>query len=773
MEVIRELSAEEEISKPGVDSDTKSIRKKFLKIFSGSPSAVALSTLFEGRYIDCNAAFLRVVKLSHSQVIGRTAAEIGFWDAVKHREMIARLLTGEPIQTVEVHFQAGQKKLIGRLSMEQIQIGGQRCLVTIVDDLRQQEPAEEELRETQENLNALVNQSPVAIVRFDPTGNILSWNRAATEIFGWREQEVVGGPNPTVPELLQEESVQLKEKVLEGAALRGLAVVRRAKDGALLDVSLSLAPLRDRSGGVNGLVAIYQDVSQLRRMESACADSNAMRKAVIDASPLPIVAIDLQGNTVLWNAAAGHTFGWTAEEVIGKPLPPIIPQDQIAHFNETIVKLFAGEAMLPFEAVRHHKNGTEIDVQCCAAALSDGAGQIIGSVAVYADIRKRKQAEKALRESESKFRRIFESGMLGVIFCDLDGRILDANAAFREIFGYASSDVHEGEWNCADLIAPAELGRCRAAIATLRETGICHPMEIMGVTRNGRRVPITVGAALLESRCNAAVAFVIDNTERELLSEGLRQAQRLECVGRLAGGLAHDFNTLLAVIHGHMELMQGPGLDEAVRSNCEKVMVATKQAASLVTQLLTFSRKQLLNPRVIDLNVAVVGILEMLKRILRKNIKLTFALDNELRNVYADPAQLDQVVLNLAMNAQDAMPNGGSLRVETKNVSGADMRAVGDAVPEWNYVLLQVSDTGTGMDEETRQRIFEPFFTTKEIGKGTGLGLSTVYGIVKQSGGQITVASKPGEGACFHIYLPEASAVAKTDHKKVLLSRPR
>ncbi len=351
-----------------------------------------------------------------------------------------------------------------------------------------------------------------------------------------------------------------------------------------------------------------------------------------------------------------------------------------------------------------------------------------------------------LRASETRFRRLAESGIIGVTVSDADGRILEANDAFLGMTGCSREQLLAGEvvW---ELLAPA--GRDASAGARASEAEYrC---------KDGRRVPVLVALAPLEN--GEYISIALDLSERKRLEEQFRQAQKMEAVGRLAGGIAHDFNNMLSVILSYAEMI-GADLDadEPLRADVEQISAAAVRATELTRQLLAFSRQQVLEPKVLSLNNIVAGMEKMLRRLLGADITLTVLPESGLWNVEADPGQIEQIVMNLAVNARDAMPQGGKLTIRTANVElDADYAAVHHDVQPGAYVMLAASDTGIGIDAATQARIFEPFFTTKEKGKGTGLGLATVFGIVKQSRGHIWVYSEPGEGATFKVYFPRVS----------------
>jgi PAS domain S-box-containing protein len=368
---------------------------------------------------------------------------------------------------------------------------------------------------------------------------------------------------------------------------------------------------------------------------------------------------------------------------------------------------------------------------------------------------------RLLRASETRLKRLAESGVVGITVADDSGRIVEANEAFLAMVGYSQRDL-EGGHVAWDKLTPPE---SRNASASIREQlaadGFARPSEREYLRKDGARVPVLVGVAQLDGP--ESIAITLDLSERKRLEEQFRQAQKMEAVGRLAGGIAHDFNNVLSVILSYAEMMGGNlNADEPLRADVEEIERAAMRATDLTRQLLAFSRQQVLETRVLDLSQGVAGMEKMLRRLLGADIELTLLPTTGLWNVKADPGQIDQILMNLAVNARDAMPEGGKLTIETANVELDDdyARAHHD-VEAGSYVMLAVTDTGVGIDKETVTRIFEPFFTTKEKGKGTGLGLATVFGIVKQSGGHIWVYSEPGHGTTFKVYFPRVSGAAE------------
>jgi two-component system cell cycle sensor histidine kinase/response regulator CckA len=370
----------------------------------------------------------------------------------------------------------------------------------------------------------------------------------------------------------------------------------------------------------------------------------------------------------------------------------------------------------------------------------------------------RRETERALRESEMRYRRLAEAGFIGITINDSSGGILEANDAFLTMVGFSRDDLNAGKLDWAKITPPEWLAQNATVREQLRANGVARPWEKEYFRKDGSRAPALVAVATLEGGKRISVS--LDLSERKLLEEQLRRSQKMEAIGTLAGGVAHDFNNLLSVILSYTELiLEGLTPGDPMRGELEEVHKAGLRAAELTGQLLAFSRKQMLQPRVLDPNHVVAGMQKMLGRILGEGIELSLLAAPRVGKVLVDQGQLEQVVMNLVVNARDAMPKGGKLSVDTESVElDAQYAAHHLGVVPGPYVRIAVTDTGTGIEPATLARVFEPFYTTKEQGKGTGLGLSTVYGIVNQSGGHIWVHSEIGKGTTFEVYLPRTDA---------------
>jgi PAS domain S-box-containing protein len=379
-----------------------------------------------------------------------------------------------------------------------------------------------------------------------------------------------------------------------------------------------------------------------------------------------------------------------------------------------------------------------------------------------------RSAQQGMRRSERNFRSLVTNAPYGICRCESDGTLLDVNPAMVRILGYASGSELEGR-NLANLYADSQHWFTLAD--HFRSLQQFQGVVAEWVRKDGSSVDVRLcGRAIPSENSNIFFElFIEDVTERRALEQQFRQAQKMEAVGRLAGGIAHDFNNLLTVISGYCEfLLERITAERALRAPVQEIAHAAERATSLTRQLLAFSRKQMLAPKVLDLNAIVTENLKMLTRMIGEDIHLVMVPGAEIGAVRADPGQIDQVIMNLAVNARDAMLHGGKLIIETANVSLDEEHArLQPPMTPGEYVMLAISDTGVGMDEQTQSRIFEPFFTTKGA-KGTGLGLSTVYGIVEQSGGHIVVHSEPGKGTSFKVYLPRVSGLAQANAAKAV-----
>ena len=418
--------------------------------------------------------------------------------------------------------------------------------------------------------------------------------------------------------------------------------------------------------------------------------------------------------------------------------------------------------------LRHKTTGEYLWLEDSVSPEFDDSGNLSGIFGVARDISERKWAEEALRASEGKYRQIVETTNEGIWMLDPDGKTIFANRQMAQMMGCSEEEL--SQLSLSDFTYDSDLADARARVEL-------HRMEVAQRDIRYRRKDGSELWAHLSSapvfdatgKNTGILGMLSDITERKLLENQFRQAQKMEAVGRLAGGVAHDFNNLLGVIIGYSELVEERlKPDDPLRPKIEEIKKAGQRGAALTRQLLVFSRQQVLEPKILNLNSVLEDVQKMLQRLIGEDIELVMKYDPNLALVKADRGQIEQVIMNLAVNSRDAMPNGGKLRIETANVDLDEFYARQHTpVVPGSYVMLVITDTGVGMDAETQTHIFEPFFTTKALGKGTGLGLATVYGIVKQSGGYVWVYSELGQGTTFKIYLPQVQGEAEKEQPSI------
>jgi PAS domain S-box-containing protein len=493
------------------------------------------------------------------------------------------------------------------------------------------------------------------------------------------------------------------------------------------------------------------------------------------ANPVPMWVYDLETLAFLEvNDAAVAKYGYRRDEFLGMRISDIRPPEDVPALMADVAR--ERTALQHSGHWRHRlKSGELIDVEISSHTLRFADRPAV--LVVAHDVTARLRAERSLMDSEARKAAMLEAALDAVVAIDEEGMITEFNPAAERTFGYRRADVL-GRPIVETIIPPDLRDRHRRGFARYRATGeptiLDRRLQLTGLHADGSEFPVelTVYRVPLPGPPRFT-AFIRDLTEARRLEEQLLQAQKMESVGRLAGGIAHDFNNLLTAISGYAQLaLEHSELAPEVREDLTQIRAAAGRAVEVTSQLLAFSRRQVLQPVALNLGDTLREISPMLRRLLGEDVGLVTSIGPSLGHVLADPGQLTQVILNLAVNARDAMPAGGRLTLEAANVDLDAEYAQGHAeVVPGPYVLLSVTDTGVGMDEATRARLFEPFFTTKGQGKGTGLGLATVYGIVKQSGGHIWVYSESGRGTVFKVYLPRVEAV--TGERQTPAMRPR
>jgi PAS domain S-box-containing protein len=540
----------------------------------------------------------------------------------------------------------------------------------------------------------------------------------------------------------------------------------RRADGSYADILERALIARDAGGKGVRAIGAMEDVTSRKT-----ADRAAIRlAAIVSASDDAIVAKTLDGVVTGWNPAAERVFGYSEREMIGQSIFVLIPEELHDSERDILAHIRRGERVDFADTVRIRKDGRRINIALTVAPVWDSSGVVVGASSIKRDITQRKRADAELVRREERYRALVMATTSIVWLANPSGDFEGEQTSWSQYTGQTPEDYTGLGW--IDAIHPDDRQGFHSGWLQARERPAIWETRARLWSEHHQRYRHVVCRAVPNVSSEGPVlewiGAISDVEDRWLAEERLRHADRMESVGRLAGGIAHEANNQMTVILGAAEFLNRALKDEATRGDLEHIRRAARRTAAITQQLLAFSRRQVLQPQALDLNAVVSALEPILQRALGEISQVRLRLAEDLHPVRADPGQLDQVLLNLALNARDAMPEGGTLTIETVNVvvdeHHATVRALEPVMPG-EYVALVVTDSGAGMDRETLEHLFEPFFTTKPVGEGTGLGLATVYGIVKQSGGFVTVYSEPSHGTSFRIYLPVA--VAKREGERI------
>lgn len=624
----------------------------------------------------------------------------------------------------------------------------------------------------------LLNQiKTYAIFCLDHQGHIVSWYNGAEALYGYAANEIIG---QHIACLYPTEEVDraVPQAQLATAVATGHVPIygwRRRQDGSTYWASGIMTALHNAAGEHIGYSNISRDISSQQLAAQQTQDNALLLTSILESAMDAIITVDESQQITLFNGAAEQMFRCKASNALGQELGCFIPE-RFRTLHARHVDLFAqtgvtSRRMGPLGLVGLRADGTEFPIE---ASISQAtvAGRKRFTV-ILRDITQRQQAEVALQERlelQSRLEKL--AATAPIVFCTFRRRpdgaysFPYASHGITKIYGLSPSDIAQDAWPALQLIHPTDRDQVIAAIA--------HSAQTMTLWRSEFRVNHpekgelwVEGASQPEYEEDGSIlwhGFIHDISERKQLEEQFRQSQKMEAIGQLAGGVAHDFNNLLTVIIGYSDMFLAQNTDARSSRLISNVRHAGERAKALTQQLLAFSRKQLLEPAILDLNAVINDISKILRRLISENIVLSLTLTPGISRVKIDPHQIEQVVINIAVNARDAMPDGGHFSIHTQDVElDASYCHLHPECKPGRYVRLSMSDTGCGMAPAVRARIFEPFFTTKGPGKGTGLGLSTVFGIIKQSDGQIQVYSEAGLGTSFKIYLPAVGNADETN----------
>jgi PAS domain S-box-containing protein len=753
---VRDLTARNRI----YDALWKS-EERFSRVFRSNPTAISLCDLDDDfRLLDVNDAFERISGYHREELIGRPISDLGLWaDLHEFDETLNLLQADGRIRNFEYHFRKKNGEAgVGLISVELIELDGRRCAISATLDITEQREAEKRLQAEGKRFQEIVAHTDAGYFRLGVDGRYEDVNAAWLRMHKFaNRQDAIGLHFSAVqnPDDVAKAAEVVEDLVGCGPARTG-EFSRQRRDGTIGYHSFSANPVFDgeRVAGVEGFLI---DISDRKEAEQERQHTEQRYRSLFDSMQEGVAIhklIQAHGapeNYILLevNRRYEEILGVRREDVVNKAATDVYGIEGAPYLKEYAAVVRTGTPT-QFET---YFPPMDKHFVISVAPMGDEF-----FATIFFDVTEAKKAAGTMKSLVTAMEQTSES----ILITDLDGTIRYCNPAFEKVTGYSKVEAigqnprvlksgKHGKAFYERLWATIGQGQVWAGHLTNRKKDGSLFEEDATIS------PIRD----LSGQISGFVAVKRDVTDRLHLEDQLRQAQKLESIGRLAGGVAHDFNNLLTVINGYSAfLLKGLKAGDPLRSHAEEIKTAGDRAARLTKQLLAFSRKQIIEPIVLDLNTTIRESTPMLQRLIGEDIVLETHLDGCLGRVMADPDQIHQVIMNLAVNARDAMPAGGALDIETTNVEidEAGGAAMHHAATPGRYVLMSVTDTGHGMDETIRKDIFEPFFTTKEVGKGTGLGLSTVYGIVRQNGGWIDVWSEVDVGTAFKMYFPRIDA---------------
>jgi PAS domain S-box-containing protein len=753
------------------------------------------------RITDINNTFLITTGRSRPEVLGKHCFEISHGYESPCSEHGERCVlkgvfeTGEPAQCLHEHKRKdGASAFVDILvSPVKDEKGNVTHVVEAIRDISDLMKTQRELQNSEELYRLLADNVADTIWIVGLSDMRFSYISPAVEkILGYTPAEVLELElsDFMTPETLENIALTISEELAleneEGAApgksrVQELEQVR--KDGSIIWTEITARFLRDDDGRPDRILGVTRDITERKQAEEALRESEIKFREMTEKVSDVLFQTDISGVITYLSPSSKEVFGLTPEEMTGHEFTEFLLESEKEHaMLEYSKALISGRTRNNF-IVKMKRSDGEIFWGELNTSIQVRDGEAAGTLGIIRDITDRMRAEEALMASEKNYRNIFHTINDAIIIHDIEtGAILDVNSIMGKMWGYTREESLRIDIDALSHGEPPYSQQDGERWLHLAATEGPQAFEWLARRKNGElfwlEVKLQTVVIAGQQRIMAVDRDITERKqaeeEKEKLEGQLRQAHKMEAVGRLAGGVAHDFNNILTGINGYAEMIiEGLDADDSLRPNMEVILSSGKRAAGLTAQLLAFSRKQIIAPRVIQPNDILLNSQKMLRRIIGEDIDFVFAPDGRLWRINADPTQLDQVLMNLAVNARDAMPDGGKLTIETQNVTLDDEYCKSHAgfIPG-DYVMLAVTDTGHGMDAETLENIFEPFFSTKEVGKGTGLGLAMVYGVMKQNKGFINVYSEIGEGTTFKIYYPALKEKAEKLSKDKLADMP-
>ena len=729
---------------------------QLFEVFRNCPVGVAVQRWSDRTFVDVNAAFTALFGWEREEVLGRTAQELNV--IVPSAEAPAPSTTEHSLRDEEVvaHTRWGDVRhvIIGSVF---VVLRQETHTVTTFVDITSRTREEGAAN----RLAAIVESSDDAIIGKDIEGTITSWNRGAAALFGYSSSEMVGTSiMQLIPRDRHDEETHILAKIRRGESVTHFETVRQTKQGRMIDVSVTTSPIRNVLGQVVGASKVARDITARKRAEGNLREREEQLRLYAEHSPAAIAMLDCDMRYLVVSRRWMESFRLGERSIVGRTHYEVFP-DMPPHRIAAHKRCLAG-AVERFEEDPFSRADGSIDWLNWEMRPWHQANGSIGGIIIFAeDVSERRLADAALRESEERMRFALENAEIGIWDVDYRTGVNRWSPMLEAQYGLAPGTFTGSFEEYEQRVHPDDRGLLFECIRSAERSGADFSVLNRAVWPDGTVRMLRGAGRILRDASGMPVRGVgisMDITAQLSLEEQYQQAQKMEAVGRLAGGVAHDFNNLLTVILGYCELLLlGLAPDDASRADVEEIQRAGTQASRLTRQLLAFSRKQIIEPTLLDLNEIAVELKSMLGRLIGEDVEITLRLHSDVCCVMADRGQIEQIVMNLAVNARDAMPDGGMLTIATACAEFDDDYAkTHPGVLAGQYVSLAVTDTGTGMTPEVRARMFEPFFTTKEVGKGTGLGMATVYGIVTRYGGSIDVSSELGSGSSFVVYFPRA-----------------
>ncbi|MBD3173579.1 MAG: PAS domain S-box protein [Armatimonadia bacterium] len=752
--------------------------ERFQRVFQRAPLMMTLSTVGDGRYLDVNDAFVDVTGYSREQAVGRTSTELGFISDADRERLLCDVRAEGRVSYMELTLKRADGSAIECLySGELIEVGGETRLLSIATDLTERRRAEDEARATRQILADGERLAGMGAWRYDVTTDRWWFSDNWLAIHGCSEPPVA--MSDLMP-IAHPEDAAIVERAFRGAleAMASYEVehrIIRQDTGEVRVVRAHGEPLADGDGRVVELRGAALDITSSKQVERSLAESEAALRRLYNSVLAGVVLFDASGGIISVNEAGGEILGMTPGDVQRRTVDdgvwdmtqedgaPVAGSDHPSMITLRTGEPIRGAVRCLFASDPERARWLLINTE----PVHNDAGVVSEVLVTFIDVTDLKRAEEQLREREERFRQVFDHMASGVAIYDVVGDgddfvFADINPAGSGT-GMLSRQQHIGRSVQEVYPGVAEFGLLDVMREVWRDgSPRYHPVSLYEDDRINQQWFENYVCKLPTGQIMAVyddvTARIENEREQARLQTELAQAQRMESIGRLAGGVAHDFNNMLNVILGNVELALGQVEEKSqLEEDLREIEAAAERSARLTQQLLAFARKQAVSPEVIDVNEAAARSLRMIRRLIGEDIEVAWSPGDELPPVWMDPGQIDQILANLAVNARDAIEGTGTVTIETRTIhvdTGSDLVSRHENAQPGDYVLMTFSDSGAGMDAETLAHVFEPFYTTKPLGEGTGLGLATVHGIVEQNMGFIEVDSQPGEGATFRIYLP-------------------